>query len=276
MEKLEFLKKLRRALSWTFTEEEITDILADYEDFFISGGAEDKDETQICTELGDPAEIARGLAEALEKKRTSPLWFKIFARMLCTAAVGIAGFMISNYLLWRTDTGVFAGPSMLYIAIIVVMWFVLMGFTSKLPPVAQASNKAWKTAFTACHAGLLMFTVLDYSLFHKGVTNTLLDRPLPAVVILYSYILPVVLSVSLLIAVISIFGFYRASPLWFTVISHAFGTAVYTWTQVNILHSLDDPARLPSLLSVIIVYGVSLVLSLLLAAFISRLSRRRA
>ena len=93
---------------------------------------------------------------------------------------------------------------------------------------------------------------------------------------MYSYILPVVLSVSLLIAVISIFGFYRASPLWFTVISHAFGTAVYTWTQVNILHSLDDPARLPSLLSVIIVYGVSLVLSLLLAAFISRLSRRRA
>lgn len=58
-----FLRKLRIRLFWRMEAAEMTDILADYEEFFETGAAEGKSEAELCRQFGNPSAIARHMAE---------------------------------------------------------------------------------------------------------------------------------------------------------------------------------------------------------------------
>jgi uncharacterized membrane protein len=280
MEKEVFLKNLKKALSWTFTEKEIKDILMDYEGFFASGEAEGKSEVQILKELGNPKDIALELAEALEKERTSPLWLKIFIRMIITVVVGIAGYWVGTYpLFWLTDvlhdnSLLYIGSSLLYAVLLVVLWLVLIGFTFKMPPVACALTGAWKVALSVCHFAIIFMVIIDYL-----ILDDLFARYLTGQYTVYSFFyeqffMTLFAFLPLLFAVIAVFGFYRASPVYFTVVSHALGAGAYKWTQFNVLSDLSTPADLAKLPLTLIVYGVSMMVSVLLWLYIRRLRGR--
>ena len=61
MKKDDFLEILRDYLKKGFSEDEVTDILRDYEEYFVDGIIEGKSEIEIIESLGSPKEIANEL-----------------------------------------------------------------------------------------------------------------------------------------------------------------------------------------------------------------------
>ena len=61
MKKEDFLEILKDYLKKGFSEDEIIDILRDYEEYFIDGTIEGKSEIEIISSLGSPKEIANEL-----------------------------------------------------------------------------------------------------------------------------------------------------------------------------------------------------------------------
>lgn len=61
MKKEDFLEILRDYLKKGFSEDELTDILRDYEEYFVDGIIEGKSEIEIIQSLGSPKEIANEL-----------------------------------------------------------------------------------------------------------------------------------------------------------------------------------------------------------------------
>ncbi|MBP3039494.1 RDD family protein [Bacillaceae bacterium Marseille-Q3522] len=63
MKQSEYLRELRENLEVRVSQEELSDILADYESFFAAGKEEGKTEDDISAELGSPAFLAKSLLE---------------------------------------------------------------------------------------------------------------------------------------------------------------------------------------------------------------------
>ena len=61
MRKEDFLEILKDYLKNSFSQDEIADILRDYEEYFIDGAIEGKSEMEIISGLGSPKEIAAAL-----------------------------------------------------------------------------------------------------------------------------------------------------------------------------------------------------------------------
>ena len=61
MKKEDFLEILKDYLKKGFSEDEVTDILRDYEEYFVDGIIEGKSEIDIIQSLGSPKEIANEL-----------------------------------------------------------------------------------------------------------------------------------------------------------------------------------------------------------------------
>ena len=61
MKKEDFLEILRDYLKKGFSEDEVMDILRDYEEYFVDGIIEGKREIEIIQSLGSPKEIANEL-----------------------------------------------------------------------------------------------------------------------------------------------------------------------------------------------------------------------
>ena len=61
MKKEDFLEILRDYLKKGFSEDEVMDILRDYEEYFVDGIIEGKSEIEIISSLGSPKEIANEL-----------------------------------------------------------------------------------------------------------------------------------------------------------------------------------------------------------------------
>ena len=61
MRKEDFLEILKDYLKKDFSEDEVIDILRDYEEYFVNGAIEGKSEMEIISSLGSPKEIANEL-----------------------------------------------------------------------------------------------------------------------------------------------------------------------------------------------------------------------
>ncbi|MCO7127992.1 RDD family protein [Sporolactobacillus shoreicorticis] len=63
MTQTEFIHELEIQLKGTMPEEELREVLSDYESFFISGREEGRTDDQISAELGSPSYLAQSLRE---------------------------------------------------------------------------------------------------------------------------------------------------------------------------------------------------------------------
>lgn len=78
MNRVEFLDILRDYLKGSFSEEEIGDILRDYEEYFLDGTIEGKSDIEIIKSLGSPKTIASELiAETKNKEENNNMRLKI-------------------------------------------------------------------------------------------------------------------------------------------------------------------------------------------------------
>ncbi len=73
MKKEDFLEILRDYLKKGFSEDEVIDILRDYEEYFIDGAIEGKSEIEIISSLGSPKEIANELLSESNIKNESKI-----------------------------------------------------------------------------------------------------------------------------------------------------------------------------------------------------------
>ncbi|WP_061994299.1 DUF1700 domain-containing protein [Clostridium sp. ATCC 25772] len=67
MNRKEFLEILRDYLSDSFSENEVSDIIRDYEEFFLNGELEGKSDETIISSLGSPKTIANDLKREMKK-----------------------------------------------------------------------------------------------------------------------------------------------------------------------------------------------------------------
>lgn len=69
LNKKEFLEILKDYLSNHFSQDEVNDILRDYEEYFIDGEIEGKSDIQIIESLGSPKSIVRDLVEEMKESK---------------------------------------------------------------------------------------------------------------------------------------------------------------------------------------------------------------
>ncbi len=271
MDKRTFLKELRKALLWTFGKKETADILSDYEGFFTSGAAEEKTEAEICEELGEPSAIALDLAETLEKKR----WFsaKTVQRIVAATALFCLGFFYYSKEIGR---GGAPESSAVLLAVTGALWITLGG----LPPVARLKKRLCGWIVLGGHVllGGMMIGVICGFWSH---TNTVMAIPYPSEAELRALGNAVnwgwvtVTAISLLAALFAIIGFYRLTPLAFTLTAHALG-AIATMDTFRLLYmSLSDPAAFDGgMRGVLEVYILAAVLTGLYALLLRYMRRR--
>lgn len=259
MNKPEFLWKLRDALSGTFTRTETEDILLDYKDFFVSGNNEGKNKQQICEELGDPFAIALDLAQTLQKKRRL-LSTKAFRRVFFTVVLIVIGFMF-YYWVNQIVVNIVSGI-VLFVSFVVVLWFALGGTLRELPPVSCASRKSRKWIVSAFHVYLIASGIAGW-LFIRQLLGFCSAGELDSAILVIDR-LRIVLGIALTLAAFAVYGFFRFTPQYFTLVIHALGVVVYLTTALHILARTADPAtyiNAAALSMIMIIYVFSVFLT---------------
>lgn len=71
LNKREFLEILKDYLSNHFSDDEVNDILRDYEEYFIDGEIEGKSDIQIIESLGSPKSIVRDLVDEMNSSKVN-------------------------------------------------------------------------------------------------------------------------------------------------------------------------------------------------------------
>lgn len=71
MKKREFLEILKDYLANHFSEDEVDDILRDYEEYFIDGEIEGKSDIEIIQSLGSPKSIVRDLVDEMKESKVN-------------------------------------------------------------------------------------------------------------------------------------------------------------------------------------------------------------
>jgi uncharacterized membrane protein len=274
MERQEFLEQLQCSLRWTFTHEEITDILSDYDGFFVSGSKEGKNERQICTELGNPSAIALDLAETLGKKTKRPISIKIIQRMTLTIALLVIG--IAYYFAVYQSANIVRDSIIMLIGFTVVLWFALGGTLRRTPPVSPVKHGRVKQFLLAGHIIPSVMVIICYFLFNRSLTaETLTQAEIVSYIQLANGFRFTFAIVALLMAVFAAYGFYRFTPQLFTVIVHALGAVAYLNAVFNIFMRLDDVATATHLMATtLLIYGAAAVFTILFSLFIHSISRR--
>ena len=87
MRKEDFLEILKDYLKKDFSEDEIIDILRDYEEYFVNGAIEGKSEMEIISSLGSPKEIANELLAQSNIKNENAIGINIIVINICITSI---------------------------------------------------------------------------------------------------------------------------------------------------------------------------------------------
>lgn len=93
MDRVTYLSQLETALRKKYREQQVRDILADYEEFFATGIAEGKSEEELCAEFGPPEQAARELKDECAE---NPSGRKNTVAVVCT----ILAVLVFVVVLW--------------------------------------------------------------------------------------------------------------------------------------------------------------------------------
>ena len=97
MRKEDFLEILKDYLKNSFSQEEIMDIVRDYEEYFIDGEIEGKTEMDIIASLGSPKEIAKELVSQSSDKNINKSKLKNKFDDIYIAAKGKSKELLSKF-----------------------------------------------------------------------------------------------------------------------------------------------------------------------------------
>ena len=273
MSKIEFLWKLQNALRWSFSQEEIADILRDYESFFVSGSEEGKTEEDICKNLGNPSVIAQDLTESLGKKKMRPLSARIIKRMALSTALLLIS--LAYYFAVYESTHIVRDSIIMFTGFSVVLWLVLGGTFRGAPPVSYVMNASRKWLLPMVHVLLISMVAIFFFLIR------ILERELLSGVDILSYanivinLRTVFVIIAFMMGAFSIYGFYRFSTYFFTITTHALGVVAYLSAAYNIMSQLTTASTFfNNIMLLFVVYGISVAFTFLFGFFVRATSRK--
>ena len=273
MSKIDFLRKLQDSLHWTFSQEEIADILSDYESFFATGGEEGKTEKEIIANLGSPSAIAQDLAESLGKKKLRPLSARIIKRIALSTTL----FLISlvYYFAVYASNNIVRDSILMFAGFSVVLWFALGGTFRGSPPVSRFVNASWNWLLAIGHILLLCIVAVFFILLLRLESELLSGIDVLPYAQIVIALRTAFVIIALIIGAFSIFAFYRFSTQYFTVTSHAVGAVAYFSAAYNVMSQLNTPEFFyRAILLIFVVYCISIFFTSLFAFFIRITSRK--
>ncbi len=152
MRKNEYLQAMKECLSGRIKENELNDILADYEGFFLTGIEEGRDEDTISEELGNPFEIAHSMLDSAEKKTLcyAPVYKRIVAIIIDIIFAALPFMWFAPY----TALGLYFMPQ------------ILLNMTPTLFSTVYLSSHIWISQFqqlwnVAIVASVLWFLLIN-------------------------------------------------------------------------------------------------------------------
>lgn len=197
MTEKEYIGKLRSSLAFFVSENELNDIVTDFEEMFADSLTDGKSEEQICLSLGSPKDAAADiLSERGVKVSTGKMLAKAFAFIIITA--------VSMYFLWNNIN------ESLYIMPFIPLVLLLLEENGKLTGLMD--RKISVSGIAAC-----IVMIINVFLF-AGLTDKLLMTELSAL-LPFGAAITAVTTVSLTFAVLSV----RSNP--YGIIIPAVGAA---------------------------------------------------
>jgi len=263
MSKSEFIKKLRRELSKYFNMDEITDILADYEDFFEAGA-----------ELSNPTSIAIELAEAHDKKR---VWLPSLLVSYIENTVLVIALSYLAFIAF-TGSGYFVyNAFFIFIAFALVLWRILGGTWRKAPPASRVKGRRAKWILLAGHLVLpilvgfsqfYIFDVLQHLYDGSGIFSYSSDIEILArtlnLILLGSFV------ISILMAAGCVILFYRRATHFFALFIHSIAASLYFALVYEMTNNLQDTSLVTRILgNYLFIYVASFTVSLIAAVLIA-------
>ena len=269
MNKIEFLWKLQNALRWTFSKEEIADVMRDYESFFVTGNEEGKTEQEICTNLGDPSAIAQELADSSGKKKSK----RIVKQMALTSALFLIG--LAYYFAVYESNNIIRDSILMLTVFDAVLWFTIGGTFCGSPPVSCTKNAYRKWLLPIGHILLILMVAIFFILLHLLETKLLSGIDILSYAAIVINLRTVFFAIALIVGAFSIYGFYRLSTQFFFLTSHAVSVVAYLSAAYNIMSRLDTPENFNRyILLLFVFYGISIIITSLFAFFIRTTSRK--
>jgi len=153
MNKVEYLKSLKEALSGKLPEDELSDILSDYEGFFLTGIEEGRNEDTISAELGNPVEIAHSLLEGADKRPSicyAPVYKRIVALIIDVIIAGIPFVWFAPH----TAIGLYFMPQ------------ILSGMIPSLFSTVNISSHQWISQYKSLWIAAIIASVLWFFLIN--------------------------------------------------------------------------------------------------------------
>ena len=136
MSRKEYLKKLKRALFWRFSKQEINEIISDYEEYFEIGLNKGQTTEQIIVNLGSPYEVVNNITQ--KRITTAPftafLKMSIFALLVLSLLVYVVTLNISGYALPKSILLTLLIPISLY-------WVIGSGVKLRLASYQKPSKQ---------------------------------------------------------------------------------------------------------------------------------------
>lgn len=164
MNKEEYLQSLKEYLSGRIDDDELKDILSDYEGFFLTGAEEGKTEEEISEELGSPKDIAFSLIEEGGKKlslRYAPVYKRIPALIIDVIVAGLPFIWFAP----NTAIGSYFMPQVMFNMIPALLSTVKCSNHTWISPI----RSLWTAAIIASALWFLLINPLCMIIF-KGYT----------------------------------------------------------------------------------------------------------
>lgn len=276
MNKQEFMKRLKKALRWTFDSNEIEDILSDYKGFFEDGIKNGRSEQTVCKELGNPNGIAFDLATELCKTKRFSLSAKVMRRMVLVIVL-LSISIVFYYLVNNNSVNIFWHSIISMVLFIIVLWFTLGGTIHGLPPVSPLKGRLHKGIVIINHILLLCVVTIFHIFLSLLIKEMFEDNVFINIDIQFIKNMWVLFMViAFILAILSLYGFYRFTPQYFTIICHSIGVVAYLCSAYYIAKTLDSPEKIQSdVSSLLYVYAASVIITILFTWLIYVLQKRR-
>ncbi|MDR0935133.1 MAG: DUF1700 domain-containing protein [Oscillospiraceae bacterium] len=278
MNKTLFLAQLQDALRWKLKPQEVSDIIADYEGFFNSDDG--KSEAEICADLGDVRAIAADIiAEAArrparEVKNYSALKWKLLLIAL--------GFFIPGYFVFLAPTygnllGNLFTTALVSLLVFIGVFALILTKGANIPSERfQKSGRQKYIPIIICHIIFIVAIVINFVTYDNWLVSMVNEPTQYGDSVFGNWDLYTRLG-SIFLLILSLVGFYRSSPYYFTVSVHAIGVLAFHIAQLYTLRNLmggDLSLVRGQHLLAFVVYAVAVIASLALAFYIRRLKRR--
>lgn len=252
MTKNQFLSRLHNALLWQYNQNEITEILEDYQELFESGEEDGETEEAMCSRFGKPEEIA-----AILKERKKPFISRKSSRYFISVMVMLIGVVI----FFRIRSEYIGNQMLIYsmtlvVAVPLILWWLFGGSRNSLPYVRDQEVRKSLVYSFACHAFLILVEAFIYcailllcqliqgrvgassrETFFQYVDPWLLG---PAFTKTLSFFYVVMIGVF----AIDLFWFIKKSIRFFPYLCLVMGMICSGFCLENLLKQLDDPAVL--------------------------------